>query len=156
MNRILLTGGAGCGKSSYGESLAISLSEPRYYIACMEPFNAASRQSIARNRQQRQAGGFINIEQYRDIAGLILPQRGTVLLECICNLTANEMFGAEDIDVLAVERILRGIHHLAAQCTHLIVVTNDIGSGGSIYDQETERYIKAVGTINRRLAADFE
>ena len=35
---ILLTGGSGCGKSKFAESLCMKLPLPRYYLAAMRPY----------------------------------------------------------------------------------------------------------------------
>ena len=35
---ILLTGGSGCGKSSFAERLCMEMPLPRYYIAAMKPY----------------------------------------------------------------------------------------------------------------------
>ena len=45
---------------------------------------------------------------------------------------------------------------LRAQCANLIVVTNDVGSGGSAYDESTLRYMRVLGRINRRCAAEAD
>ena len=42
-----------------------------------------------------QGKGFETIERYTDLSGLELPKEGVALLECLSNLTANEMFEPE-------------------------------------------------------------
>ena len=149
---ILLTGGSGCGKSSYAEKLCVALPEPRYYIAAMQPWGEGGARKVARHREMRQGKGFETFERYRDLAGLRLPGRGTALLECICNLTANEMFDDAGKASDPYDRVMAGVEALSAQCDDLIVVTNDVGSDGGGYDALTERYIAAVGRINAALA----
>ena len=149
---ILLTGGSGCGKSSYAEALCMKLSMPRYYIAAMRPFGEESLRKIARHNTMRRGKGFETIERYTDISSLRLPERGTALLECICNLTANEMFDENGTFEDPAERVLRGVDALAAPCSHLIVVTNDVGSDGFSYEEGTAAYIRALGRINAELA----
>jgi len=161
---ILLTGGSGCGKSVFAESLCERLPAPRYYIAAMRPWGEESERKIARHRVQRREKGFVTIERYSDLAGLRLPARGTALLECVCNLTANEMFserrggsalsGAAAYEISdPVERVLSGVAALEAQCGHLLVVTNDVGSDGGGYEAATMAYVAALGRINAALAA---
>ena len=65
---ILLTGGSGCGKSSFGESLCVKMPMPRYYLAAMKPFGEGSREKIARHREMRKGKGFQTIERYTDYA----------------------------------------------------------------------------------------
>lgn len=154
--RILLTGGSANGKSTYAETLAVQLGAPLYYIAAMMPYGEESLQRIARHRVMRAKKGFSTIERYTDIAGLTLPQRGTVLLECLCNLTANEMFDQNGAHGHTAAAVLRGIASLSHQCAHLIVVTNDVGADGGGYDSLTAAYIQTLGEINSALAADFD
>ncbi|MCF0121222.1 MAG: bifunctional adenosylcobinamide kinase/adenosylcobinamide-phosphate guanylyltransferase [Oscillospiraceae bacterium] len=149
----LLTGGSACGKSSYAESICIKYPGPRFYIAAMQPYGEEGQRKIAKHRAQRDGKGFETIERYTDLASLELPGGGTVLLECICNLTANEMF-----DELGNMRdpygaVTDGVRSLAEKCENLVVITNDVGSDFSAdYDEGTRAYIAVMGRINRALS----
>lgn len=154
--RILLTGGSAGGKSTFAESLAVRFGGRLWYIAAMKPYGEESERKIARHRAMRAEKGFETIERYTDIAGLALPQRGTVLLECLCNLTANEMFDEGGAGADTVDAVLRGVESLGRQSDNLIVVTNDVGSDGGGYSELTMRYVDALGEINRILAARFD
>lgn len=149
---ILLTGGSACGKSSFAEALCTELPLPRYYIAAMRPFGDGSEQKIARHRRLRSGKGFETFERYTDLRGLVLPERGTVLLECICNLTANEMFDEEGRWQDPFDAVTEGVEALRRQSGTLIVITNDVGSDGETYDPGTQAYIAAIGRINAWLA----
>ena len=150
---ILLTGGAANGKSTFGESLCLQADGPRYYLAAMQPYGPEGEARIARHRKLREGKGFTTIERYTDYASLVLPAGGTALLECIANLTANEMFDETGEMTDPVETVLAGVDALRAQCDRLIVITNDVGSDGCGYPPETEAYVKALGRINAVLAA---
>lgn len=149
---ILLTGGSACGKSYYAEALCLRFPQPRYYLAAMRPYGEESERRILRHRKKRAGKGFETIERYTDLAGLKLPAKGTVLLECICNLTANEMYDEEGNITDPFRRVMDGIAALRAQCDHLIVVTNDVGSDSRTYDPGTQAYMQALGRINATLA----
>ena len=150
---ILLTGGSACGKSSYGEKLAVSGPKPLYYIAAMQPYDEECLKKIARHRDIRAGKGFETIERYTGVDTLKLPQSGgTALLECLCNLTANEMYIQPDFPVDPVEKVLMGVANLKRQTDTLIVITNDVGSDNEMYSEETWRYIHALGEINARVA----
>lgn len=149
---ILLTGGSACGKSSYAEKLCVEMEGPRYYIAAMQPFGEGGAEKIARHRAMRAGKGFQTVERYTDLAGLVLPERGCALLECICNLTANEMFDATGAMRDPCEAVLTGVDALRRQCENLVVVTNDVGSDNKDYDPGTRAYIRALGRINAILA----
>lgn len=149
----LITGGAACGKSEYAEQLAISHGGKRIYIATMQPYGTDADLRIARHRKLRQGKGFHTIEWYTDLARLDLGQGGTVLLECLGNLAANELFtdgaGWED----ARDSVLYGISSLAAQADNLIMVGNDISSDGCVYTKETMAYIELVANVTGVAAA---
>lgn len=149
---ILLTGGSACGKSSYAEALCQRFEGNRYYIAAMRPYGDGSAEKIARHREMRKGKGFETIERYTNLAGLVLPERGTVLLECICNLTANEMFDEQGNMTDPCETILSGVAAVHRQCETLVVVTNDVGSDNKDYDPGTRAYVRALGHINAVLA----
>lgn len=149
----LLTGGSGCGKSSYGESMAVRLPMPRWYLAAMKPYGEGSQAKIERHRNMRKGKGFETVERYTDYAALTLPQKGgTALLECICNLAANEMFKDDGTVQDPCGAVMKGVKNLAAQCDNLLIITNDVGSDGCEYDPATVEYIRVMGKLNRDLA----
>jgi len=154
--RILITGGSGSGKSTFAENLMRKLPPPHTYIATMRPFDGESESKIARHRDMRAGKGFCTVEKETNVGSIDLPGRGTALLECMCNLTANEMFdiGGNVLDVY--DKILGEIGKLEQACDTLIVVTNDVGSDGGGYDEKTMRYVCELGRLNRALAARFE
>ncbi len=157
---ILVTGGSGSGKSEFAESLVQKLHrEPYLYLATMYPYDEECRQRIARHRKMRAAKHFDTLERYTNLATAALcppaPLRayGTVLLECMSNLAANELYQPDGAGERTVQAILDGLCHVRSQCDHLIVVSNEIFSDGIDYDEETKRYQRCLGEINRRVAA---
>lgn len=150
---ILLTGGSACGKSTFAEEMCMNLPHPRIYLACMRPYGSEADMRIARHRKMRQDKGFETLEKYTDIHEADIPKGATVLLECLCNLTANEMFD-ENGNILygAEEKIISGIKAAAKKAGTLIIVTNEVGSGGTEYDGNTNKYISVLGRINREAA----
>ena len=75
-----------------------------------------------------------------------------MLLEGMSNLTANEMFQEDGAKERTVEAVLEGIEALDAQAAELVIVTNEIFSDGIEYEEETRRYQKYLGEINRETA----
>ena len=53
----------------------------------------------------------------------------------------------------AAERILQGLDALAAQCENLVIVSNEVFSGGADYVGDTDRYLLALARVNNALAA---
>ena len=158
----LITGGSGSGKSEYAEQKLMEYAshskrnKKRYYIATMIPFGKETEEKIARHRKLRAGKGFETIECYTDLkkAAEILQTKetGSVLLECMSNLAANEVFSPEGAKEHAYEAICDGILHLKEQAADVCVVTNEIFSDGMVYDKETENYQRLLGRINAYLA----
>ena len=90
---VVVTGGSGSGKSAFAEDRVLSFGESRrIYIATMQAFDEESHRRIRRHRRMRSGKGFETIERYTELDELILPKNCVVLLECMSNLVANEMF----------------------------------------------------------------
>lgn len=148
----LITGGSGCGKSTYAESRMLSYSQPRVYVATMIPCGEDAERRIARHRQLRAGKGFETLEKGVDVGGLPLPEGASVLLECLGNLVANEMFEPDGAGENAEERCLDGIRSLARRAANLVIVTNEVGSDGREYGEGTERYMQIMGRLGCRIA----
>ena len=104
------------------------------------------------------------------------------LLECMSNLVANEMFppvAASDIQAAEAEKetlddlenmkdyentgisrvskkVLKDVSILSENVAELVIVTNNVFEDGVCYDESTMNYIKAMGIVNRGLAAMAE
>ncbi len=186
---ILVSGGSASGKSEFAEGLAVKLGTTgkRYYIATMQPFDEECLHRIKRHQEMRSQKGFETIECYRDIQKLLLQKsfkdnpfqenpfqenffpgqkQHTVLLECMSNLLANEMYGERDSDADRdmearnaediVSEIVEQVLQLSRACEHLIIVTNEVFSDGRVYDETTMDYIRSLGKINCRLASEAD
>lgn len=172
----LVTGGSGSGKSAYAESLLYSCEGIRYYIATMQIYDAEGEKKVERHRKLRAGKGFFTIEspmnvgkiqfvcagepgqaQYRQEAerkGQCSSEKKSALLECMSNLTANEMFtkdGMKSEDEV-VEKIVSEIQTLSQKLDNLVIVTNNVFEDGVIYDAGTMEYLRALGRINAALA----
>ena len=82
---------------------------------------------------------------------LEIPRESCVLLECMSNLVANEMFMENGAGEYTVEAVCEGIQNLRRNCAHLCVVTNEIFSEAATYEGDTRRYQEYLGQINRRM-----
>ena len=152
--RIVVTGGAASGKSAHAERILCQHTscESRLYVATMQPFGKAAEERIARHRALRAGKGFKTAERYTDLAHFSTGRHCSgILLECISNLLANELFSPEGAGENAVSAILTGMDALEKQCDTLVLVTNEIFSDGESYPQETMQYIRMLGAINRAL-----
>ena len=150
---ILVTGGSGSGKSAFAEDCIVAFGNARrIYIATMYPFDEESRKRVKRHQAMRQGKGFDTLECYTDLSRASVPKGTTVLLECMSNLVANEMFQEEGAHENTVEAVLKGVRHIREQAGNLVIVTNEIFSEAADYQGETELYQEYLGQINQKIA----
>ncbi len=150
---VLVTGGSGSGKSAFAEKKIASFGEARrIYIATMRCFDEEGCKRVMRHRKMREDKKFETVERYTDLKNLSLPEDSIVLLECMSNLAANELFEEKGAGERTVEEVLLGIRRLLDKSRHLVVVTNEIFSDGMDYEEETLRYQAYLGEINQGMA----
>lgn len=103
----IVYGGSASGKSSYAEGLAVSMREGGrlLYIATMYPYkwntteiDPETMQRIERHRAMRADKGFDTVECYRHVEHIMAKRQDVLLLECMSNLLANEMYLEPDSD----------------------------------------------------------
>lgn len=153
----LVVGGAASGKSEFAEGLVLDAGNlPRYYIATMQPFDDECRARIRRHREMRAKKQFTTVECFVNLEQVTLPEKGVVLLECMSNLAANELYSPDGAGDDAVVSIQRGIRHLKSQCEELVIVSNEVFSGGSEYEGDTLRYLRILAEVNRMLAKEAD
>lgn len=153
----LVVGGAASGKSEFAEKLVLDAKVlPHYYIATMQPFDEECRLRIRRHREMRAKKQFETVECFVNLEQVTLREKGVALVECMSNLTANELYSPEGAGDAAVESIERGIRHLRRQCEELIIVSNEVFSGGFCYEGDTLRYLRVLAQVNRMLAKEAD
>lgn len=149
----LVTGGSGSGKSAFAEQVIASYVQgERIYIATMYPFDQESEQKIVRHKELRSDKNFKTIECYTSLKSIKVPCCSNVLLECMSNLVANEMYQEAGAGDETVSKVLLGIEQLLKQVDNLVIVTNEVFSDGDDYDEETMKYIATLASINREIA----
>ena len=170
----IVYGGSASGKSSYAESFAMSLQGDGrlLYIATMYPYkwntteiDPETMQRIERHRAMRADKGFDTVECYRHVEHIVAKRQDVLLLECMSNLLANEMYLEPDADAgsgmsktmsPASKKIVQAIIDLSARVQDVVIVTNDVFSdGGNLtYDESTREYVKNLAEINCALAQE--
>ena len=170
----IVYGGSASGKSSYAESFAMSLQgEGRLlYIATMYPYkwntteiDPETMQRIERHRAMRADKGFDTVECYRHVEHIVAKRQDVLLLECMSNLLANEMYlepdsnaGSDMAETMSPvsNKIVQALIDLSTRVQELVIVTNDVFSdGGSLtYNESTREYVKNLAEINCALARE--
>ncbi|MBR1568000.1 MAG: bifunctional adenosylcobinamide kinase/adenosylcobinamide-phosphate guanylyltransferase [Lachnospiraceae bacterium] len=174
---IVVYGGSGSGKSAYAEDLIIKENQlryqgrlPMYYFATMQVIGEEGEERVRKHRKLREGKGFVTIEQERDVAEIIQDESSVcfqyekmddgnkivtanpyaILLECMSNLVANEMFRENEViapDVVE-EKIKQDLKLLMESCEILVVVTNNVFEDGIQYDTDTMNYLNVLAEVN--------
>lgn len=158
----LVTGGSGSGKSEYAENLAQRLCQDqaeweRWYLATMIPYGAETEKKIARHRRMRKEKGFLTKECYLDLNGFVQKEQekgnrpACVLLECMSNLTANEMFEEKGAGKNTFTAIAAGVKALCSLSENVVVVTNEVCSEAAQDSPEMLLYKQILGALNCRM-----
>ena len=155
----LIYGGSGSGKSEAAEQMILSCSRPeqRFYIATMIAYGEEGRQKVLRHTALRQGKGFVTLECPTDLKKTFdripSPEEAAVLIECVSNLTANEMFENHLGEEKTAHKVVADIRWLCSRVKEAVIVTNNIFEDGMEYAAETMAYVHALGSVNRGLAA---
>ena len=160
---VFVSGAVRSGKSEWAEQAAMALSplRPRVYLATARVLDEEMRRRVERHQAARQGRGFLTIERPRDLEDILpsAPDGATVLLECLGNWTANELFnedGSRADTERTVEKILGTALNLRDQSANLLIVSNDLFCDGVRYDAGTEAYLRALGALHVLLAGEAD
>lgn len=145
-----VTGGSGSGKSAYAEDILSSLqTKHKVYIATMHAKDAEAKQKVLRHKKLRANKNFHTLEVPKNIHTIDVTKEESVLLECLSNLVANEMFDCDGAKKNCIPHIEMGIDHIIQQANDVIVVGNEVFSDIKIKDVYTNAYQKALAKVTR-------
>jgi len=149
----LITGASSSGKSLIAETVAINQrGDNLYYIATMHTWDKEAELKVRRHREMRADKGFTTMEKYVDIGSIDVPADSALLIECMSNLIANEMYDTDGAKESAHTKIIDDIRALNEKAANIIIVTNEIFSDGVEYDEWCTDYITKLGYVNCELA----
>ena len=149
---IMITGGQRSGKSEEAERRALSLSANPVYLATAQVMDEEMRHRVQLH-QQRRGPQWTNIEEPLHLSRHNLNGR-VVLIDCLTlwltNMFFEEAYGGD------VERVLQAakeeFERLAEQDATLIVVTNEIGLGGTSENALQRKFTDLQGWMNQYVA----
>ena len=148
---ILITGGERSGKSTYAETLALSLSSSPVYMATARIWDEESRQRVLRH-QARRGKEWTNIEEEKQLSRHVVEGR-VVLIDCV-TLWATNFFYELKADVgRSLEAAKQEFDRFTAQDATFIFVTNEIGMGGTSGNEIQRKFTDMLGWLNQYLAA---
>lgn len=156
----LITGGSGSGKSEYAEACIQKWEEEfqnsnLYYIATMIPRGKETKEKILRHQKMRSSKGFQTVECYWKLEEAMEKEGwrdSILLLECMSNLVANELYEDGGRKEQTVSYVCDAISRILAQGNHMVIVTNEVFSEAEALSEEMQMYKRILGQINCNLA----
>lgn len=156
---IFVYGGSGSGKSAFAEEISSHYGgSEKYYVATMKVFDEEGKERVAKHRRQREGRNFKLIEKPVLIESVCtdLEQEKAagkkifLLIECLSNLVANEMFS--DGSIISAEKVadsvVKGLTEVFESADDVVVVSNNVFEDGIGYDDSVCEYMHALGKIN--------
>ncbi len=143
-----ICGGVRSGKSSFAENYICDKSKNKIYLATAIAYDDEMRKRVDLHKESRSGQGWITIEKSTSITDATFGREAIVLLDCLTNLVANEMYlcnlGVEAV----VSKVFTQLLEVAKQVKELVIVSNDIFSAVDDYSHETLQYMKALGRLH--------
>lgn len=170
---VLITGGARSGKSGFAEAYAAELSDTGYYIATSQALDEEMEERIALHRMKRELDSSIvwhTVEEPVALAKALqaLDKDGeaesrVILVDCLTLWLTNVLLSGEESEwdradrhraaaraEAAIEELLQ---RLLKTRHHVLLVTNEVGSG-IVPEYPLGRLFRDLaGAMNRRVAA---
>ena len=128
----------------------------KLYLATLTDIDGEMEARIRDHQKMREGKHFHTVERGYALEELDVSGEQLVLLECMTNLLANEMYsdGAKKpADIPAY--IMEGIRHLCSQTGDLIVIGQDAFSEVPM-DPEMRRYVRESGRVSQMLAGEAD
>ena len=156
--KILISGGAKCGKSALAQEIAVALSEKRYYVATLISSGAEDDARIRHHLADRDGMGFETVECFRNLLDClkIADRTGAFLVDSVTTLMQTALFPVEKsyaLDLEGAKRCAEELVAFASQVDHVIYDSDYIHSDGNRYSQTTEQYRRCLANADRALAA---
>lgn len=160
---IFISGGVRSGKSGVAERIVRSLASQHstiHYIATATVTDEEMRERVIRHQQARrlQPVEWVTWEQPRHVHELIGAFRAedVILLDCLTNWLANELFHepgweSESYCRQKAEHILATVKKLSIVSKAVVIVSNELFSGGVLHDTGTYHFMKMLGWLHQQV-----
>ncbi|MNO45458.1 Bifunctional adenosylcobalamin biosynthesis protein CobP [compost metagenome] len=161
---VTVTGGARSGKSSFAERWCMKHGQSGLYVATAQAFDNEMKERIALHQLQRAESGFqwSTVEEPLKVVELLQklaesnePGESVVLIDCLTLWLTNVLLATErepDSDQVILLEIDRLVEAARVFQGHLVMVTNEVGSGIVPEYPLGRKYRDLAGILNRKMA----
>lgn len=149
-----VSGGVRSGKSSFAEEI-VDQHPDKVYIATMKVYDDEMKERVVLHQERRH--GYRTIEQSSCLEQILdsLNPEDVVLLDCLTNWLTNEMFGVETtLDV--VDKMLEVVFEMKDRVKKLVIVSNDVFTGVTKYDDYTMRFLQNLGILHQKIVKEAD
>ena len=152
MSVSLVLGGARSGKSRRAEQIARGFGGERIYLATSEPFDDEMRQRVAKHRADRDAHGWITVEEPLALSETLAAQAEpgrAILVECLTTWLGNLMHHERDLPAACTALVAE----LETVSGHIILVGTEIGLGIVPENALARQFRDHAGRLHQDIAA---
>jgi adenosylcobinamide kinase / adenosylcobinamide-phosphate guanylyltransferase len=165
---VFISGGVRSGKSRIAETYVQKLAAPGsqvHYIATARASDDEMKQRIAHHqkRRQKQTVKWATWEQPVRLDKLIpvFTKNDVVLLDCVTNWLANELFAdgswqKETVCFRKARQMWATLQQLENASRALIIVSNELFSGGVPDDLGTYHFMKTLGWLHQQIVTNAQ
>ncbi len=154
---ILVTGGSRSGKSRHALQLTKNINASKIFLATAEPLDDEMAERIQKHQEER-GKEWTTIEEPLDPASVLRNkenQPGFIVLDCVTLWLSNMI-----MTNMARQTILERVHEFISVCknctSHIIVITNELGSGIVPLEPSARAFRDIAGETNQILASEFD
>lgn len=149
-----ITGGQRSGKSSYGQSLALSLSDNPVYLATSRHWDGDYEKRIDRHKADRD-DRWTNIEEEKSLSKHDFAGR-VVLIDCVTLWLTNFFVDTKnDVDE-CLEQAKAEFDSLINQEATFIFISNEIGMGTHAHTEIGRKFTDLQGWMNQYIARNSD
>ncbi len=145
-----ITGGERSGKSAFAEKCALAASARPIYMATARIWDDEFRNRV-KIHQDRRGPEWENIEEEKYPSHHSIEGR-VVLIDCVTLWATNYFYDNEGEVEPALSMLKDEVDRLLPINSHLIIVSNEIGSGGISLDPVQRKFTSLQGWINQYIA----
>lgn len=158
---ILVTGGSRSGKSRHAleltKNINASKNASKIFLATAEPLDNEMAERIQKHQDER-GKEWTTIEEPLDPASVLRNkgnQPGFIILDCVTLWLSNMI-----MTNMVRQTILERVHEFISVCknctSHIIVITNELGSGIVPLESSARAFRDIAGETNQILASEFD
>lgn len=145
-----ITGGERSGKSSYAQSLALSLTDRPVYLATAKIWDGDFKERVDRHQADRDEN-WTNIEEQLEINEAI-PADRVVVLDCVTLWLTNYFVKFKNDKLDSLEAAKKEFGKLKSYDGTLIIISNEIGMGLHGESQMARDFVELQGWMNQYIA----